>query len=71
MFRAICLCKEFTTPGRGADRVQSPTPCEHLNGKFILSVAALASAPSMCLTGGFALTLMLEPAVITLVLSQP
>ena len=71
MFRAICIRKEFTTLARGES-----SPITNWLRALARKIHAECGGPGvgavgMCLTGGFALTLMLEPAVIAPVLSQP
>lgn len=71
MFQAICIRKEFTCLSRG----QSSPITDWLRALARKAHAELGGpgvgAVGMCLTGGFALTLMLEPAMIAPVLSQP
>lgn len=71
MFKAICIRKEFVTLARGQSspitvwlRALARKAHQELGGPGV-------GAVGMCLTGGFALTMMLEPAVIAPVLSQP
>lgn len=71
MFQAICIRKEFACLARG----QSSPITDWLRALARKAHAELGGpgvgAVGMCLTGGFALTMMLEPAVIAPVLSQP
>lgn len=71
MFQSICIRKEFVCLARGRSspvtdwlRALARRVHEEIGGPGV-------GAIGMCLTGGFALTLMLEPAVIAPVLSQP
>ena len=71
MARTICIRREFTALARG----RSSPVTDWLRG-LARQIHAECGGPGvgavgMCLTGGFALTLMLEPAVIAPVLSQP
>ena len=71
MARTICIRREFTAMARG----RSSPVTDWLRG-LARQIHAECGGPGvgavgMCLTGGFALTLMLEPAVIAPVLSQP
>jgi dienelactone hydrolase len=71
MAQAICIRREFTCLARG----QSSPVTTWLRALAADIHAELGGpgvgAVGMCLTGGFALTLMLERAVIAPVLSQP
>ena len=71
MARAICIRREFTCLARGRS-----SPITTWLRALAADVHAELGGPGvgavgLCLTGGFALTLMLEPAVIAPVLSQP
>lgn len=71
MFRAVCIRKEFVCLARG----QSSPITNWLRALARKAHAELGGpgvgAVGMCLTGGFALTMMLDQAVIAPVLSQP
>lgn len=71
MAQAICIRREFTCLARGRS-----SPVTTWLRALARDVHAECGGPGvgaigMCLTGGFALTLMLEPAVLAPVLSQP
>jgi dienelactone hydrolase len=71
MFRAICIRKEFVCLSRGRS-----SPITDWLRALARKVHAELGGPGvgavgMCLTGGFALTMMLDRAVIAPVLSQP
>ena len=71
MLKAICIRKEFTVLARGQS-----SPITTWLRALARHIHAECGGPGvgaigMCLTGGFALTLMLEPAVIAPILSQP
>jgi len=72
VFRAACISKEFRALGGGGH--SSPVT------SWLMGLARIARAEcggpgvgavGMCFTGNFALTLMLEPAVLAPVLCQP
>lgn len=71
MFRAICIRREFICLSRG----QSSPITDWLRALARKAHAELGGpgvgAVGMCVTGGFALTMMLDQAVIAPVLSQP
>ncbi|MEC9340462.1 MAG: dienelactone hydrolase family protein [Pseudomonadota bacterium] len=69
--QAICIRREFSALARGRS-----SPITDWLRALARQIHAERGGPGvgavgMCLTGGFALTLMLEPAVIAPVLSQP
>jgi dienelactone hydrolase len=71
MFRAICIRQEFVCLARGRS-----SPITDWLRALARQVHAELGGPGvgavgMCLTGGFALTMMLDKAVIAPVLSQP
>lgn len=71
MARAICIRREFACLARGRS-----SPVTTWLRALARDVHAECGGPGvgaigLCLTGGFALTLMLEPAVLAPVLSQP